>query len=87
MKLLTDELIKMLPPLYANENTPPEDVKVIVKFFNPCGAATWFATEYDPEERMFFGYADLFGDRTCAELGYFALDELEQIKTGFGFGN
>lgn len=86
MKLLTEELLKILPPLYTTENTPPEEVKVILKLFNPCGSATWFITEYDPEERIAFGYVDLFGDSTCAEIGYFSIDELEKIKTGFGLG-
>ena len=40
----------------------------------------WFVTEYDPEERIFFGFAILNGDYQMAEWGYISLDELEGIK-------
>jgi hypothetical protein len=65
--------------LYETEDKTPEEVQVIAKFFNPVGAGTWFAVEFDPDERIFFGYVNL-GDDDCAELGYFSLDELEAIK-------
>jgi len=83
MKLLTKEIEKKIPALYAQENKGEEAI-VHVKFFNPCGAATWFLTEYDPEQRMFFGLCDLFGDG--GELGYVSLDELESIRLPFGLG-
>ena len=79
MKLLTQEILKKLPPIYANEKKDFADVKVITKFFFPAGVATWYATEYDPEEKLFFGFANL-GDDMMAELGYFSLEELEGIR-------
>jgi hypothetical protein len=79
MDLVTDELKQEFPRLYETEDKTPEEVQVIAKFFNPVGAGTWFAVEFDPEERIFFGYVNL-GDDDCAELGYFSLDELEAIK-------
>jgi len=45
MKLLTKEIKKNLPALYSQEEKGMEAV-AHVKFFNPCGAATWYATEY-----------------------------------------
>lgn len=80
MKLMTKELEAKFPRLYANENKKPEEVKIVAKFFFPGGPATWYATEYDPETRNFFGFADL-GDPDCAELGYFSLDELESFRS------
>lgn len=59
------------------------DAIVRVKFFFPAGAATWFATEYDPEQRLFFGWAMLF-TKEEGEFGYFSLDELESITGRFG---
>ena len=85
MKLLTKDLIKRFPNLRQTSNLPPEQVQIIAKFFYPCGAATWYATEYDPEDRLFFGFVNL-GDLQCAELGYFSLDELEQFRGRFGLG-
>jgi hypothetical protein len=74
MKLLTKELLKKLPPLYSQEKV--EDPMVIAKFFHPCSNWTWYAIEYDPEEKLFYGYVIGFEN----ELGYFSLTELESIK-------
>ena len=49
------------------------------------GPGTWFAYEYNPDERMFWGYVNLIG-KDCAERGPFGLDELEAIKLPFGLG-
>ncbi len=79
MMLLTKENRRNLPPLYSQEKVV--DPTVQVKFFNPCGAATWFATEFDGVDR-FFGWADLgFG---CGEFGYFSLSELASIRLPYG---
>ena len=79
MKLLTAALREKLPPLYANEDKKPEDIPVICKFFNPSGAGTWYATEFDGED-TFFGYCHIHE----GELGYFSLRELEEYRTSFG---
>ena len=85
MKLLTKSLEKALPALYSQDGKGDEAI-VHVKFFSPGGAATWFATEYDPESRIFFGYADLFGQGPAggAELGNFSLDEMESVRLPMG---
>lgn len=64
-----------------------KDPLVIAKYFNPCGAGTWYATEYYPEERIFFGYASIFGGY-MDEWGYFSsLDELQSYRNPiFGIG-
>ena len=81
--LLTAAIRKSLPPLYANENKKPEDVPVVVKFFNPYGSGTWYITEFDGEDIM-FGLCCIHE----AELGYVSLNELEslKIKIGGGYG-
>ena len=79
MKLLTKKILKQIPPLYTQEHLG--DVAVVyVKFFTPWSNWTWYATEYDPDKRMFFGLVD--GQER--ELGYFSLDELESAKGPFG---
>jgi len=85
MKLLTEELIKEFQKQGDTSQKKAEDIRIIAKFFNPTGAGTWFATEYDPVERVFFGYANL-GDPEMAELGTFSLDELQSYKGRFGLG-
>jgi hypothetical protein len=78
MQLLTDELIRQFEKTGRQEHV--EDPVVIAKFFNPCGSATWLATEYYPDDRLFFGYASLFNDPFCNEWGYFSLDELQELR-------
>lgn len=54
----------------------------VVKLFNPCGAATWLATELDEDGDTLFGLADLgFG---CPELGAFSLSEITAVELPFG---
>jgi len=83
MKLLTKELEARFKEVGSQENV--KDPIVIAKFFNPTGSGTWFATEYDPENRLFFGYVSLFGDYND-EWGEFSLDELEQTTVRMGLG-
>lgn len=80
MKLLTKELLERFKKVGSQEKE--EDPIVICKFFNPVGIGYWFPIEYDPKDKMFFGYVSLFGDYND-ELGSFSLKELEEIK-GFG---
>jgi len=83
MKLLTKEILKRFEEVGSQENKP--DPLVICKFFNPTGAGTWYATEYNPETKEFFGWVSIFNDWND-EFGYFSLEELESIKGPFGLG-
>lgn len=74
MKLMTKELEKKMPKVGSQEGV--KDPVVYVKFFHPFSSWYWFATEYDPEERLFFGLVCGYEN----ELGYFSLDELEEIE-------
>ena len=79
MKLLTKENLKNLPALGSTDGQGDQAV-VQGKFFTPWDKWTWYATEYDPETRTFFGLVDGFEK----EYGYFSLDELEAVKGPFG---
>lgn len=79
MKLMTKEIEKKLPKLYEMDGLPEEEIKVPVKFFNPTGRGTWYALEYDGED-ILYGLAYL----QVAELGYFSLRELRDVRVGFG---
>lgn len=78
--LVTKEIAKNLPALYANDGKKPEDVQVIFKVFNPYGNQTWYVTEGNLETGELYGLADL-GNGT-PEMGYMSLQEFEQIKIG-----
>jgi len=73
MKLLTDEIRRRLPALYATENE--KDPVIQVKFFTPWTGWTWWGVEFDGED-TFFGLVE--GLET--EWGYFSLRELEEIR-------
>lgn len=83
MKLLTKELLKRFAQVGRQEDE--SDPLVIAKFFNPTGAGTWYATEYDPQDQIFFGYVSIFGDWND-EWGSFSLSELENYQGKFGLG-
>ena len=74
MKLITASFKKALTdyPLYSQEGK--SDPVVHVKLFHPAGAGTWFVTEYDPENKMAFGFVTGFGGD---EFGYISMDEME----------
>ena len=84
MKLLTAAIAKKLPALYSQDGKGME-AKAIVKFFDPSGSFTWYASEFDPTEGRFFG---LVVSSHCpeGELGYFMLSELQSIRGRFGLG-
>lgn len=59
----------------------PDPVPV-VKFFNPCGAATWLFSELDSDGDTPFGLCDL--GLGCAELGVASLTEIASVHVGLG---
>ncbi len=73
MKLLTQEIRKRLPALYACEQV--KDPVVQCKFFTPDSNWSWYAIEFDGAD-TFFGLVDGFE----RELGYFSLSELETTR-------
>jgi len=77
-KLMTKEILDKIPPLYGQEKVA--DPIVYVKFFCPWNQWTWYATEYRPSEKLFFGWVKGHEE----ELGYFSLDELESVNGPFG---
>lgn len=83
MELLTKQLEDRFAQVGSQQEV--KDPLIIAKFFNPTGAGTWYATEYDPQSGLFYGYVSIFGDLND-EWGYFSLDELRSVKGVFGLG-
>jgi len=69
-----------LAALEKNRGVPSP--KPVVKFFNPCGAATWLIADIDEDGDTLFGLCDL--GMGCPELGYVSLRELENLRLPFG---
>lgn len=72
--LMNAEIEAQLPALYANEGMGLDAIAP-VKYFHALSGWTWYATEYDPQRKLFFGLVDGFE----LELGYFHLQELEEV--------
>ena len=83
MKLMTKTLEKRFAKV--GSQAEESDPLIIAKYFNPCGAGTWYATEYDPKTRICFGYVSIFGDHND-EWGSFSLDELQSYNGPLGIG-
>lgn len=86
MKLITKEIKEKMAkyPYRSQEGKAPEDIDIIVKYFNPMGAGTWIATEvsYELDDNIiFYGVAEL---GSGYEWGEFSLKELENLKLPFG---
>lgn len=79
MKLMTKAVERKIPELYTQEGKG-DDARIYVKFFTPWTSWTWYATEYDPNDGLFFGLVD--GHEK--ELGYFSLAELSSLKGPWG---
>jgi hypothetical protein len=75
-KLLTKEIEKKLPGLYKTDGVKGGEKVAVVKFFTPASNWTWYGIEYDPDEKLFFGYVCGFEN----EFGYFSLSELESLN-------
>ena len=91
MKMMTKEVIERLPGLRTQDGKEARDVKVIVKFFDPTGSWTWYATEgaktgglveegafKGEEDYEFFGYVKGME----GELGHWLLSDLSVAKVG-----
>lgn len=85
-KLITKEIEEAIKktPYGSTDGVDRDDKKVIARFFNPCGAGTWYVLEddsFDDEYKVVFGAATL-GDGL--ELGSISLKELEDLRLPFG---
>lgn len=90
--VLSDQLVKALPPLYSTDNVPLEDRLVICKFHMPTESNDWVwyvfeASRLDDYEHitngclikndyLFFGMVHGFEN----EMGYFLLSELLGLR-------
>ena len=87
MKLLTQEIRKGLPPLYAQDGKGGKAVAYL-KLFTPDSSWTWLITEGSAitDEQgneldfQFFGLVE----GHCKELGYVMLSELESVRGPLG---
>ena len=100
MKLMTKVIAAQLrkaDKLFRDRKDGTTSDEIVVKYFNPCGAATWWIVQgtpvdseggpdYEtdsPDDWHLYGFANL-GDDRCAECGYTMLSDLENLKLPMG---
>ena len=76
-----DSELAKIPAFYSSENVPLKDKVIWIHLF--LGGCDWYAAEYSPEEKCFFGFAILNSDYEMAEWGYFSLEELASLKYSY----
>ena len=81
MKLLTKELQTELEKAFETKDDGSNPI-ALARFFNAEGAGTWYAMDYNKEDEVFFGVAEI----TEPEFGYFSKQELEEYRGRFGLG-
>ena len=81
MELMNKELEKRFAEVGQQEGKG-YGALVIAKYFHPRSEWTWYATEYNAADRVFFGYVRGFEE----EWGYFSLDEMETVRDPVGLG-
>lgn len=80
MELLTKEIREAFKKI-GSQDGKGEEAICVVKFFDPTGSWTWYATEFDGKD-TFFGLVDGFE----LEWGSFSLSELKSVKGTLGLG-
>jgi hypothetical protein len=71
-------LAQQIPCLYETEGVPLKDKLIYLHFF--LFGCDWYIAEYDPDKRLFFGYAILNEDFQNAEWGIISFNELESLN-------
>lgn len=84
MKILTKEILNAFKKQGCTGDKSAEDIKIVLKLFNPTGAGTWYLYEKEDED-IYWGYVNL-GDIDCAECGTVSMNELMSFKGMFGLG-
>lgn len=77
---MTKEIEGKIPALYSQDEKG-KDAAVYAKYFCTRNNWRWYATEYNPETKEFFGM--VCGDFN--EFGYFNLSDLEAINNQYGY--
>ena len=80
MKLLTEEIKKMLPALNSQEEVP--DPVCNLKFFTPDSSFSWFILEGGQQEDGDWLFFCKVVSHLCpeGELGYVILSQLEEVR-------
>ena len=83
MKLFTKSIEARLVKNYElAKQGKEEELKVVVKLFNPTGIGTWYLTYMNPESNVAWGLAN----KNEKEQGFINVAELKEFKGRMGLG-
>ena len=77
-----EEELKRIPKLYETDSIHLKDKLIYEHFF--IFSSDWYIAEYDPKDKIMFGFAILNDDYQNAEWGYVSYEELRDLKV-YGF--
>lgn len=78
MKLITKEIERAFAKQGDTSSMSQDEIKIICKWFDPMGAATWYVYERDAENpEIFWAFVNL-GDSEMAECGTVSLSEIQE---------
>ena len=82
MKLITKEIENAFKKQGDTSQKEMKNIKIVMKFFNPVGAGTWYFYEKIDED-TYMCFANL-GDVEMAECGTISMNEITSLKLPFG---
>ncbi len=83
MMLMTKELRTAFEKQGDTSQKKAKDIKVICKFFDPCGRWTFYVYDFDGKDYL-FGYCISALDETCDEFSSASLQEITQTRNRLG---
>lgn len=78
MDLLTKKIESQFKKQGYTGDLEPTEIKILVHWFNPCGAGDWYLYEREDQD-IFWCFANL-GDPMMAECGTVSKSEVESIS-------
>ena len=78
--LLWEEVLKSFAE-HEEANMTASNPMVIARYFHPSSSMTWYATEYNVDEEVFYGYVTGF---QFPEWGSFSLREFIELQLPYG---
>lgn len=72
------------PMSYEFRDMDADEMKALVKIFDPSSPWTWFVCAYEPESERAYGYVYSGLTPDFNEFGFFSVRELSELKGGMG---
>jgi len=84
MKIITKAIEQAFAKQGDTSQKSMDEIKIVMKLFNPQGAGTWYIYEKIDED-IYMAFVNL-GDPVCAEMGTVSMQELLEFRGWLGLG-